>query len=238
MRVAIVQPNYIPWIGYFDLIAAVDVFVLYDTVQYTKRDWRNRNRIKVAGGDPWLTVPVHGSSTMSIEEVSATDLDWRGGHLDKLRQNYREAACFETMMGRIERWYDEIPGTGLTDIDAHLLGAACGALGIETHILRASELGIAGERSERLLANCQHFGADTYVSGPAARDYLDTDLFRQNGIDVAWARYDYPETYPQPHPPFDRQVSILDTLLCCGDAAREQLRFDSGAFLEIDAGSG
>lgn len=216
-RVAIVQPNYVPWRGYFHLIASVDEFILLDDVQYTARDWRNRNLVKTADGVRWLTIPVHGGRDLRINEVEIADPGWGAMHLAVLTQAYRSAPAFERTMA----WL-----SGLYAGEWRLLSDACGAflericaeLGIATRLSAASAYGAGGSKSRRLLELCLAAGADEYVSGPAARSYLDEGIFARAGIAVRWFDYPY-RPYPQLHGPYEPRLSILDLLLNLGTEA-------------------
>ena len=223
-RVAIVQSNYVPWKGYFDMIAAVDEFILLDDVQYTRRDWRNRNRIKTPAGVQWLTIAVEskGKYHQLIRDTLVSEPDWARKHWRMIHQNYARAPHFKTFAADVERWYEQAGALPrLTDINELFLRGLCGALGITTPIKRSSDFELTGGKTERLLALCMQAGATTYLSGPAARDYLDTTAFAHAGITVEWMNYDgYPE-YPQLFPPFDHAVSALDLLFNTGrDAPR------------------
>ena len=214
-RVAIVQSSYIPWKGYFDLIAGVDEFVLYDDVQYTRRDWRNRNQIKTARGLAWLTIPVEvsGRYHQRIDEVVVDDPGWAERHWRTILHQYSAAAAAGEHLGAIEDLYGHAPRGRLTEINEYFLTRICALLGIQTRIRRSSDLDPAGDRSERLLNICRQLGAAVYLSGPSARDYLDERLFNDAGVTVEWADYSgYPE-YRQLHPPFTHEVSIIDLLL-------------------------
>lgn len=231
-RVAIVQSNYIPWKGYFDLIAGVDAFVLYDEVQYTRRDWRNRNRIKTAAGLRWLTVPVEvkGRYHQRIDETVVAGRGWARSHLDTLAQAYDSAPHVDLLRDPLRAAFDAAAGhERLSDINRTMIEAACALLGVQTPLLWSTDLerdDPAGvdPRNGRLIGICAALGAREYVSGPAARGYLDERAFAAAGIEVTWMGYSgYPE-YPQPHPPFEHGVSILDLLLCAGDEASRYLR--------------
>ena len=222
--VAILQSNYAPWKGYFDIISAVDMFVVYDSVQYTKNDWRNRNQIKSPKGKRWITVPVHQKSlSQRIDETEIADRQILRKHWSILSQNYSQAAAFKEMREPIAAFFDRESPLLLSELNVDLLHACCELLGITTPIVSSDEFDLGGDRSGRLIEICRQVGADTYLSGPAARDYLDTARFAECGIEVTWANYSgYPE-YPQPHPPFSHQVSIIDLFLCTGSRASAYL---------------
>jgi hypothetical protein len=226
-RVAIVQSNYIPWKGYFDLIAACDEFILLDDVQYTRRDWRNRNRIKTPTGVQWLTIPVEvkGKYHQRICDVTVSDGDWARTHWRTLTHCYAKAPFFRELAPRMEALYGEAAGLQrLTDINERFLRALCAELGIATPIRRSSEFTLPEGASERLLSLCTQSGATAYLSGPAARDYLDTAMFSGAGVSVDWMNYDgYPE-YSQQHPPFDHAVTVLDLLFNTGRDAHRFLK--------------
>jgi WbqC-like protein family len=225
-RVAIVQSNYVPWRGYFDLIASVDEFILLDDAQYTRRDWRNRNKIKTAQGTRWLTIAVQvsGRYTQSIHDTQVAEANWAERHWDVLRQNYLQAAGFTDSADFIADLYRTVPGPGLTQVNRHFLQRIAERLEIDTPITLSLDYEPSGAKTERLLDLCLKAGATEYVSGPAARAYLDEARFREEGISVAWFSYGpYPD-YPQVHPPFDPHVSILDLLLCAGGRAPTLLR--------------
>ncbi len=230
--IAIVQSNYIPWRGYFDLIRQSDQFLLLDVVQYTRRDWRNRNIIKTASGPTWLTIPVavKGNRNSAIDEMHVADPAWAERHIRSLMLNYRRAAGFD----EISDWlFNTLRQAGalstLSGINAHLLTAIASRLGIATPILQSAALIPRDDLlhmgpSERLLRLCQAAGAKRYLSGPAARSYLDSGLFRDAGIDIAWMNYGGYREYPQLWGgPFTPSVSIVDLLLNCGGAARSHL---------------
>jgi hypothetical protein len=236
--VACVQSNYIPWKGYFDMIARSELFVLLDDVQYTRRDWRNRNLIKTPAGPRWLTIPVEtkGRYTQLIKDTRVSDPGWAAVHWEQLRQHYRLAPCFRQERDWLEPLYrDAAPRLGyLSDINRLFLEAVCGRLGITTPLASSADYDLEPGKSARLLAICRQAGATCYLSGPAARDYLETDLFAHHGITVAWMDYaDYPE-YPQLHPPFSHGVTILDLLLNVGDLARDNFRSNSAAPHHLD----
>jgi len=219
--IAILQTNYVPWKGYFDLMRLVDEFVLYDDVQYTRRDWRNRNRLKSPNGVRWLTIPVQvkGKYFQRIDETVVSDPDWAARHWSTLLDWYGRAPFFERYRPVLEDLYMGLRERHLSQINRTFLEILRDLLGISTPLRWSSEYGAAGAKTERLLAICHAANADCYVSGPAARAYLDEARFQAEGIEVEWMSYDgYPE-YPQLYPPFDHSVSVLDLLFNVGDAA-------------------
>lgn len=227
MRVAIVQSNYIPWKGYFDLINMADHFVLYDEVQFTRRDWRNRNTIKTASGPLWLTIPVEvkGRFHQSIAETRVADSSWAETHWKSIRHAYAKAPGFGERQASLAALYEEVSELELlSEINARMLSAICGMLGVGTPMTGSSLYPGAGEKSERLLQICLALGATTYLSGPAARAYLDVELFAEAGVAVEWMDYSGYCTYPQLLGTFEHSVSIVDPLLCLGDRARFALK--------------
>lgn len=223
--IAIVQSNYIPWKGYLDLIARSDLFVLLDDVQYTRRDWRNRNKIKTPQGLRWLTIPVEtkGRYDQLIRDVRIGDRGWARSHWDQIRQVYAKAPCFAQERAWLEPLYrDQAPRLRyLHEVNRLFLDALCARLGIGTPLRTSAEYDLAPGKSDRLLAICEQAGATCYLSGPAARDYLATERFAARGIAVQWMDYGgYPE-YDQLHPPFAHGVTALDPILHLGDAAPE-----------------
>lgn len=222
-RVAIVQSNYVPWRGYFDLIASVDEFILLDDVQYTTRDWRNRNRIKTPGGVRWLTIPVHGGRDRRIDEVEIADPGWGAKHLDVLTQAYRSSPAFDATMDWLSEVYADRGRTLLSEVNRAFLERICAELGIATRLTGSAQYGAGGVKSRRLLELCLAAGAGEYVSGPAARSYLDEGVFRDEGISVSWFEYPHYRPYPQLHGPYEPRVSVLDLLLSVGAEAPEYM---------------
>lgn len=222
-RVAIVQSSYIPWKGYFDLIAGADEFLLFDDRQFTKRDWRSRNRVKTAQGTQWLTVPVlvKGRYHQRIDEARTDGSTWREKHWRTIAHAYAAAPFFDAYAPTLEPLYLGSNETSLSLVNRAFIDAICSALGITTPISWSSDYPGEGDRSERLLSLCLATGATEYLSGPAAKSYLDEQLFEDSGISISYMDYSgYPE-YPQLHPPFEHEVTVLDLLFNTGaDAPR------------------
>lgn len=238
--VVITQSNYIPWRGYFDLFRQADEVILLDSVQYTRRDWRNRNKIKTPQGPVWLSIPVQvkGKYNQAIYETVVTDDKWADEHWRIISHNYRKAECYESH----SQWLHDLVSSAadkshLTDINEHLLKAICRKLEIDvtfsrcTDLLHTSEMA-AMDPTERLAELAQAVGASHYLSGPAAKSYLDPAVFDKKGIGILWMDYsDYP-TYPQLWGEFEPAVSIVDLILNTGDRAPEYLLKISPTALE------
>lgn len=220
MKVVINQSNYFPWKGYFDLIHDADLFIFLDDVQFTKNDWRNRNRIKSPQGPVWLTIPVGKSLNRLVCEVPLPADDWAKRHWMEIERCYRHATHFPTyapllrdsLLGR--KW------SCLSDLNQHLIQLiARDILGVKTRFDDSRRFQLQERKQERVLALLNAVGAKTYVSGPAAKTYLNEDQFLAAGINLLWKDYSgYPE-YPQPHPPFEHAISILDLIFNVGAAS-------------------
>jgi hypothetical protein len=226
-RVAIVQSCYIPWKGYFDLIGSVDEFVFYDDMQYTRRDWRNRNQIKTPQGLQWLTVPVKvkGRYFQTIRETEIEDQRWRADHWKALHQNYRRTAHFEEVAEVLEPFYVEHEYTHLSQLNRALTDAICRLLGITTTFKWSWDYVLSEGKTERLVDLCRQANAEVYVSGPAARDYIVPELFEAAGIELEYFDYSgYPE-YPQQWGEFQHGVTVLDLLFNCGADASRYMKF-------------
>lgn len=224
MRVAILQPNYIPWRGYFALLASVDRFILLENVQYTKQDWRNRNRIKTPQGLQWLTVPVMVQSLGAlICDVRIADRNWGARHWRTLEMNYRRSSHFAEVAEWLAPLYLNRDFGHLISMNRAFLDAILKHLGIGTPISSSCDYVLPSERTERLVALCNQVGASVYVSGPAARDYLQEELFNQRGIAVEWFDYSGLPNYPQLWGGYEPQASIVDLLFNCGVDARRYL---------------
>ena len=224
-RVAILQSSYIPWKGYFDLIRQVDEFILYDDAQFTKRDWRNRNQIKTKDGPLWLTIPVHvkGKFTQTIKETEISDPGWADKHFKTIAAAYARAPHFREYRDMVEELYRGSPSLLLSDVNRRFIEAFAAVLGIRTKLSSSMDYTLPEGRVERLVSLCQQAGATAYLSGPAARDYIDPKLFADAGIDLSYMDYTgYPE-YPQLYPPFTHHVSVIDLIFSVGPAAPQYL---------------
>ena len=225
MKAAILQSNYIPWKGYFDLMNSADVFIIYDEVQYTKNDWRNRNRIKTANGTIWLTIPVqHNKLSQRIIDVEVANNEWRKKHWNSILMSYSKAPFFKQYSSQFEALYLNSDETLLSKINYGFFIAVNEILNIKTKLLWSRDMELIEGKTERLVDLCQKVGATEYISGPAAKDYLQVEHFSKNNIKVSWIDYSgYPE-YRQLNPPFEHQVSILDLIFNEGNNAPDFMK--------------
>jgi len=217
--VAITQSNYIPWKGYFDLVRSVDELIIFDSMQFTRRDWRNRNRIKTAHGPAWLTIPVQvkGKYYQKISETLVADYSWAATHWHTIANAYAKAPFFKEFAPFFQSLYNRAGQLQrLSEINLLFLSQINQLLGIKSPLRPDTDFPEFSGRTERLVAICQAANATDYISGPAARAYIDQRLFEQAGIRLRWFEYpEYPE-YPQIHPPFDHHVSIIDLIFHLG----------------------
>jgi WbqC-like protein len=214
---AVLQPGYLPWVGYFDLMRRSDIFVSYDHVQFDKHGWRNRNRIKSAHGPQWLTVPVRhrGLGPQRLVDVRIDDTrSWARKHIASLEQCYAGAQYAGDYLPALAEILLQ-PWRSLVELDLAVAGLLCSWLGVDGSVVRSSELELNGDRSARLLDLCHRFGATCYLSGESARAYLDVELFAAGGVSVEWQAYAFP-AYPQRHGDFVPNLSAIDLILNCG----------------------
>jgi hypothetical protein len=215
LTVATIQSSYIPWKGYFDQINMADIFVFYDDVQYTKQDWRTRNRIKTAQGLQWLTVPCGEDLNRLICDVRIESTHWQRKHWKSISQNYRKARYFERYRDLFEPFYLEREWGGLSELNqACTRMIAEEILGMRTEFRdsREFDLSPALKKEDRLLELLRKLGADRLVIGPSARAYLE-GLSDDGGLEIVYMDYSgYPE-YRQLYPPFEHQVSIIDLIM-------------------------
>ncbi|MFI3188203.1 hypothetical protein BCS42_02130 [Crenothrix sp. D3] len=229
-KIAILQSNYIPWKGYFDMIAAVDEFILYDDMQYTRRDWRNRNQIKTPQGQQWLTVPVKvkGKYFQTIRDTELDGADWADTHWKVIVQNYKKTPHFAEVAAIFEPLYQR-QYSHLSPLNRDFIEAVCAYLGIHTKINNSWDYQLLEGKTERLADLCVQAGGTEYISGPAAKNYIEEHFFTEREIKLSWFDYaDYPE-YPQLYGEFVHGVTILDLLFNCGKQAPNYMKFVKGA---------
>ena len=225
-KIAILQSNYIPWKGCFDLINSVDEFILYDDMQYTKRDWRNRNIIQTPNGLQWLSIPVmvKGKYFQKISETKISDDNWGKKHWSVLKQNYSKAQHFKEYKDVFEDLYLNNKDEYLSQVNYKFISAINKILGVDTKVRWSSEFDLTGGQSEKLLGICKDCDADVYLSGPSAKNYLNEDIFIQNNIKIEWMDYsNYPE-YKQIFKPFEHGVTILDLIFNEGENATKFMK--------------
>jgi hypothetical protein len=224
-KIAILQSNYIPWKGYFDMIAAVDEFILYDDVQFTKNDWRNRNIVKTPRGTEWISVPVGTDINRKIRDVNLTEHQWQKKHWKTIEVNYRRAPFFCDIANLLEPLYSDIRHESLTQLNRTFIEAICQYLDIRTKISYSWDYFLGEGKNERLLNLCKQSGAGHYISGPAAKNYLDEAAFKKAGVSVIWLDYANYPTYPQLWGEFTHNVSIVDLLFNCGKSAHRYMKY-------------
>ena len=226
-KIAILQSNYIPWKGYFDIINMVDEFILYDDVQYTKNDWRNRNRIVTKDGLRWLSIPVAhtGKFYQKINETKVVDHKWANKHWRSIECNYAKAKFFPMYAERIKKVYEACREEDyLSRINFAFLKEICDILQIQTEITWSSDYKLAEGKTNRLVQLVKDAGGDSYLSGPAAKDYIRENLFSEEGIALEWMDYSgYPE-YAQTLQQFEHGVSVLDLIFHKGPEAKNYMK--------------
>jgi len=228
-KAAILQSNYIPWKGYFDLIDKVDLFIFGDAVQYTHFDWRNRNRIKTPNGLQWLTVPVGSNIDRRIFEVEIKDGSWQKKHWNMIKANYSKAPYFKQYSAFFEEIYLHGSWTNLSSLNQTLIRRISKELlGSKTEFIDSREINGYGGKQDGIMEMLRTVGADYYLSGPLARNYISEEEFAKRNIELAYIDYGrYPE-YPQFYPPFTHQVTILDLLFQVGPSAPSYIWGDGG----------
>jgi hypothetical protein len=223
MKVGMIQSNYLPWRGYFDFIDDVDVFVFYDDVQYTRRGWRNRNKIKTKDGPIWLTVPVLHDSTTLVEDARINyESRWVEKHIRSLTLAYKRAAYVELYADEIFDLLRHRPPT-VSALNVSLCKWVMAKLDVSTRLMMSSEIGVQGDKFTRPLEILKVLGATNYLSGPVAEAYTDPEKFKEAGIGLEFKTYEY-RPYPQLHGTFEPFVSVLDLLFNCGPEARRFLK--------------
>lgn len=218
-KVAIVQSNYIPWKGYFDLINSVDQFIIYDDMQYTRRDWRNRNKIKTPDGAKWLTIPVDtkGKYSQKIIETVISDPKWKETHWQTICRNYSRTRYFYDYKELFESLYLSCQETKLSYVNYRFMVAICEILQIKTQISWSMNYELVEGQTERLVDLCKQVGATEYISGRAAKIYINEELFDNEGIILNYMDYSEYPIYNQRFTPFEHSVSIIDLIFNEGE---------------------
>lgn len=220
MRVAVLQSNYIPWKGYFDIIRSVDLFIFYDDVQYTKHNWRNRNLLKTENGLKWITIPCGESESRLICEVKLCDNGWQEKHWRMIEENYRKAPYWDRYSEMFRSGYMDKKWTNLSELNQYLIiMISREILGIKTQFGDSRDYSLQDSKAARLLQLIKKTGADEYLSGPSAKNYIDEAEFERAGVKVLWMNYDWYFEYPQLYEPFEHGVSIIDLIFNTGPEA-------------------
>lgn len=226
MKVAILQSNYIPWKGYFDIIGKVDLFIFHDDLQYTKGDWRNRNKIKTQKGTEWITVPCGTNEHRLICDVELNNSDWQRKHWNLIQTHYIKAPYFKQYSPFFKEIYLGRTWKNLSEMNQYIIKSICTELlGISTQFDDSRAYNLKLAKGNRVIELLKKVGATTYLSGPAAKSYLDESAFEAEGIGLEWMSYaGYPQ-YPQLHPPFEHAVSIIDLIFNMGANASSCMLF-------------
>ena len=220
-KIAILQSNYIPWKGVFDMIQQVDIFVFLEDVQYTLRDWRNRNLVLTNSGPKWITVPVknnHGKREMIYEAQIDNSSNWQKKHYKSFQMNYAKAPYFKEYKWIIEDLYLEKKWSTISELNIYCTKLIAKVLGINTQFINSLDLKIDGVKDDKLIGICKKLNADYYLSGPTARNYIVQEKFEANGVELSYIKYVYPE-YRQLQKHFNHHVTILDLIFNCGENA-------------------
>jgi len=225
-KVIITQSNYIPWKGYFDSINIADEFVLYDDMQYTRRDWRNRNQIKTKDGVKWLTIPVEvkGKYSQKINETKISDKSWAKVHWETIHHSYAKAKYFNEYKNIFEELYLNCNEEYLSKVNYEFLKAVCGILGIKTKMRWSDEFNLLEDRNERLVDICKRLGATDYYSGPSAKAYMNEELFEKENIKVHYFDNSGYPVYDQLYGEFTHAVSIIDLIFNEGPDAKNFMK--------------
>jgi len=227
MRLVIMQPSYLPWLGYFDLLLQSDLFLVYDNVQYDKDGWRNRNRIKTANGAQWVTVPVltKGLNRPTNKEIQINNKEpWARKHLMSMKMNYAKAPHFGLVYPIIEEILSR-PWEHLIDLNLGCLKMFCDFLEIKTPVSLVSDLNLSLSegKTEKLVEICRHMKADEFYEPAAGSQYIDAQQFEASEIKLIFQDYQHP-TYPQLHGAFVSHLSIVDLLFNCGKSSISYLK--------------
>ncbi len=223
MKVGVIQSNYIPWRGYFDFINSVELFVLYDDVQFSKGSWRNRNKLRFLKESRWITIPVEVRLGMSINTVKInTKRNWRKEHRELLNESLSNAPYFNEALNL---WEDgvNVDTEFLSVINENLIRVLCKYLEINTRIIRSDQFELMGSKTDRLMCLFKKVGCTSYLSGPAAGSYLNEEQFKNENIELTYKSYDY-LPYPQLFPEFDPAVTILDLIANTGKQAKNHIQ--------------
>jgi hypothetical protein len=220
-KAAILQSNYIPWKGYFDLISKVDLFIFHDDLQYTKNDWRNRNLIKTPHGLKWITIPCGTNEKRLINEVVIKDSLWQKKHWNLMFENYKKAPYFKNYKDFFEDFYLNNKWTNLSELNQYLIKEISTNFLKLNHVLfeNSTKYNLKHQKGKRVIELLKKTNATNYFSGPSAKNYIKEEVFNNHNIDIHWMNYDNYLTYNQPYGQFEHQVSIVDLLFNKGESS-------------------
>lgn len=222
-KVTVLQSNYIPWKGFFDLISSSETLVIYDDVQFTKNDWRNRNKIKTYGGPTWLTVPVGQDINRNINAVEIPENSWQRKHWRTIMLNYQKQSGFSEYKDFFEDFYLNKKWQNLSEMNEYLIRNILNFLSITVNIIRSESYQLNGQKEDRLLDLLTKLEASDYYTGPTALNYINPEKFMAKSINLHIKQYGpYPE-YQQPYGSFEHNVSVVDLLLCCGSKSKQYI---------------
>ncbi len=212
-KVAILQSSYLPWKGYFDIIHDVDLFIFYDCVQFTNRDWRTRNYVKTKDGRQLISVPVNGTIEMKINQIKiANEQPWKRKHYNSFKSNYSKCEFFKDYEYLLENIYKDRNWEYLSDLNQYCIKEISKVLKIGTKFMNSSEIDLSGAKTDRLIDALRKVKADYYISGPSARGYIQPEKFEKEKIQLIYKDYTgYPE-YKQGGSNFSHEVTILDLI--------------------------
>ena len=224
-RVAILQSNYIPWKGYFDIIGMVDLFIFHDDLQYTKNDWRNRNKIKTPNGVQWLTIPCGTSENRLICDVTMKDYSWQRKHWSVISQNYRKAPFFEHYKSLYEEFFLSRQWDYLSKLNQYIImKISKEVFGFDTEFGDSREYNLTKVKEERVIELLTKAKADVYLSGPSAKNYISEQVFNDNNIQIEWMDYSGYPKYPQQYGEFVHGVTVLDLIFNVGANAIDNIK--------------
>lgn len=220
-KIAILQSNYLPWKGVFDMIHQVDTFVFLEDVQYTEHDWRNRNKIITKNGIKWIAVPVNHSNKagQKIYEAEINDkINWQRKHYNAFEFNHAKAPYFKEYKWILEDLYKNKNWTKISEFNIYAMQLISKELGIKTKFINSLDLKVQGKKDDRIIEICKKLNATHYLSGPAAKSYITPEKFENANIQLEYIKYEYPR-YKQLYEPFSHFVTILDLIFNCGPNA-------------------
>lgn len=221
MIIAIHQPNYLPYLGFFDKMKQADIFIIYDDAQFNKEDYHHRNRIRIYHGWKWLTIPVIKKKNIPIKDViirnelKKKNIFWSDAHLKDIHDNYKETLYYNLYINKINKIYQR-SYENLIDLNITLIQFLMDAFDIRTKLVLSSELGFTSKSSERLVEMVDSLGGDIYLSGSGGHEYLDISLFNERSIKVIFQDYKHP-VYKQYYEPFIPNLSAIDALFNIGE---------------------